>query len=1045
MSVTSVLSLSAAQPPQQSDIERVNLLLAGDERASARIEEAGCHGAAAEIDASGFVDATVPAILFADTDAVPWVGNIPTEADRLAAIAVFGLDGKAVGRARSAGTVAELLAVALESGTLAAVVDGVHPVGTAAAVAACLRIQGKPPRGAAVAPGQSSSDDVAACYRLFLGRDPESPDVAQARPNASVLDTSMAFLTSPEFREAIAQPALDGKLWPRPKPSSTLVDWARANFDTGHADGLGHYALLACVLRTPEVSARLAAGLQGWPSGPVAAALDRVPLPLVDHLTRNASGLAIVEAENMEPLAGGRRLAFTSDDPWISFSLTGHVATSAFVELLLQASFDEVSVAGASCGKLYLDYGAGFAENQCLDLAAGRDGVCQVVIAAAPRLRWARWDPANRPGNASIAQMTARPSSARLIAASRFNGVQEAQSAVIEALAGEAGADALTPVAVALSRALTPRVLTGLDAWLFDNEPSGAVAKRLWANQLSGLTRRPRISVLVPAYNTPPRLLREMIDSVIDQVYPDWELCIADDASTEPHVAALLAAYADADPRIKVTLRDTNGHISAASNSALALVTGEWTVLLDHDDVLSANALLAVALEAVACPDAQLIYSDEDKIDDRGRRFDAFFKPDFAPELLLAQNYFNHLTAHRTEQLRAVDGWRIGMEGSQDYDITLRILERIKPRQVRHIPEILYHWRATEGSTALNIGEKNYAVEAGLQALRQHLDRTSPESSVEILPTVPWYRVRHPLPNPQPLISLIIPTRDKAEVLRVAIDSIIDRSTYRNYEILIVDNGSREAETFELFERFERDPRIRVLPYHKSFNYSALNNHGARAARGGLLALVNNDVEVISPDWMEEMASWALRDDIGCVGAKLLYPDHTIQHAGVIVGVGGVAAHAHARLGRDDNGYFGRLAVHHNVSAVTAACLLVRRSVYEAVGGFDERLAIAFNDVDFCLRVREAGYRHVLTPFAELFHHESLSRGIEDTSDKLARFNEEVSFMHKRWTDTLTVDPLYSPNLSYATADFTLGRSRFARRRNDSTSSGEVKAMATAA
>ncbi len=525
----------------------------------------------------------------------------------------------------------------------------------------------------------------------------------------------------------------------------------------------------------------------------------------------------------------------------------------------------------------------------------------------------------------------------------------------------------------------------------------------------------------MPTYNTPAPLLCEAIDSVLSQIYPHWQLCIADDASTAPHVREILTEYAQGDSRIRLVLREENGHISAATNSAFGTAEGDWIALLDHDDILRPHALAEVALEIERHPDAELIYSDEDKLDMRGRRYDAYFKPDFSRELFRSQNYLNHLTVHRAANIRAVGGWRKGFEGSQDYDINLRILERIDQCRIRHIPKILYHWRAVEGSTATAGGEKNYAYDAGLRALREHAERLKLPAVVEPAPDTPFYRMHFSVPRPAPLVSLIIPTRDKVELLRGCIDSIRRKTTYAAYEIIVVDNGSVEPATLAYFEEIARLDNVRILSWDKPFNYSAINNHAVSEANGEIVGLVNNDIEVISPDWLTEMVSWAAQEDIGCVGAKLYYADDTVQHAGVVLGIGGVAGHSHKHYPRVHRGYFSRLKVLQNLSAVTAACLIVRKDVYESVGGLNEvDLTVAFNDVDFCLRVREAGYANVWTPYAELYHLESVSRGVEDSVEKQERFRKEVNFMMNRWGSALTTDPAYSANLTLLREDFSL-------------------------
>lgn len=521
----------------------------------------------------------------------------------------------------------------------------------------------------------------------------------------------------------------------------------------------------------------------------------------------------------------------------------------------------------------------------------------------------------------------------------------------------------------------------------------------------------PLISILLPVYNTNERWLRRCIESALRQIYPNWQLCIADDASSDRRVAQVLEEYALRDPRIRIVRRESNGHISKASNSALEIAEGEFVALLDHDDELRPHALLEVAEAILESPDLVMVYSDEDKIDENGRRFDPYFKPDFDLDLLRSQNYICHLTVIRANVIREVGGFRPGYEGSQDHDLFLRCCEQHKPAQIKHIPRVLYHWRAIEGSTALSRDAKDYASAAGVRAVSDHLQRTGTAAQAEEL-SCGHYRVRWPLPKPRPLVSLIIPTRDRVELLRLCLESILNRSTYGNVEVLVVDNASSDPEALAYLESLEQQPRVRVLRYGAPFNYSAINNWAAAQATGSVIGLVNNDVEVITPDWLEEMVSHATREDVGAVGAMLYYPDNTIQHAGVILGVHGVAAHVYCGMPRGYPGHGGRARVVQHLSAVTGACLLVRRELFEKAGGLDEQLAVAFNDIDFCLRLDRLGYRNIWTPFAELYHHESASRGAEDTEQKRERFASEVELMRNRWGSTLMEDPAYNPNLS---------------------------------
>lgn len=538
--------------------------------------------------------------------------------------------------------------------------------------------------------------------------------------------------------------------------------------------------------------------------------------------------------------------------------------------------------------------------------------------------------------------------------------------------------------------------------------------------------KRPLISILLPVYNPPEQWLVKAIESVRQQLYPHWELCIADDASREPHVRRVLEDYAQRDQRIKVTFRSQNGHISAASNSALELAQGEFVALLDHDDELAARALADVVLALARRPGLEFIYSDEDKIDELGRRFDPYFKPDWNPDLLLGQNYTCHLSVFRTARMRRIGGFRVGFEGSQDWDLVLRFTADVRPEQVCHLPRVLYHWRAIPGSTALVINEKSdYPFIAARKALTEHLAHQGIGAELISVAGHHW-RIRHPLPTPAPKVSIIIPTRNAADLLRLGIGSILAKTTYPDFEIIVVNNRSNDPATLAYFDEL-RGLGVRVVDYDAPFNFSALNNFAVRAAAGSVLAFLNNDLEVINGDWLEEMVSQAVRPGIGAVGSMLYYPDDTVQHAGVILGLtgpagrDGVAGHAFKDAKRGAEGQRNRLRLAQNYSAVTAACLVIRREIFEQVGGFNETdLPVAFNDIDFCLRVRQAGHRNLWTPFAELYHHESASRGAEDTPEKLERFAREAAYMRRTWGRLLDRDPAYNPNLSLTQEDFSL-------------------------
>lgn len=525
--------------------------------------------------------------------------------------------------------------------------------------------------------------------------------------------------------------------------------------------------------------------------------------------------------------------------------------------------------------------------------------------------------------------------------------------------------------------------------------------------------RRPLISVLVPTYNSDERFLREMIESVRAQIYPHWELCIADDASTDGAVRRVLEEAVTLDARIKITFRAVNGHISEASNSALALASGEYVALLDHDDRLPPHALYMVARYINLHPDARMFYSDEDKLSPDGTRMSPYFKSDWNPLLFLTRNTFSHLGVFETALVRQVGGFRKGYEGSQDYDLALRCVEVCGDDRVVHIPHVLYHWRVVPGSTATSASEKPYALTAAQRAVEEHLSRSRIKATVELPSDGPQLiRVRYALPHPQPLVSIIIPARDAVQLTRQCIESIFKRTLYRSYEIILVDNGSVEAETLVYLDEIATRPNVTVLRDDSPFNFSALNNRAAAQSKGEYLCLLNNDIEVISPDWLNEMVGLAAQPRTGAVGARLWYPDDTLQHGGVLLGLGRVAGHLYMGARREQAGYFARAIAAQNLSAVTAACLVVSKAAYEQVGGLNEELAVAFNDIDFCLRLLEAGYRNAWTPHAELYHHESASRGSDMDPRKYQRFVAEVQWMESRWGDRLGRDSAYNPNLS---------------------------------
>ena len=555
--------------------------------------------------------------------------------------------------------------------------------------------------------------------------------------------------------------------------------------------------------------------------------------------------------------------------------------------------------------------------------------------------------------------------------------------------------------------------------WIHFNEQGQPYTEQIAEGIMRSLSYEPLMSVVMPVYNVASTYLDQAIQSVVDQQYPNWELCISDDCSSDVDTIECLKKWEKKDDRIKVHYREENGHISANSNSALELVTGSYCVLMDHDDLLRPHSVLELVIEINKKPEVLFVYSDEDKIDENNFRSDPHFKSGWNPDLFFAQNYLNHLTCLQTERLKEIGGWRIGYEGSQDYDLYLRFLYDLNFDKVSHIPKVLYHWRAIEGSTALALGEKSYAVERGIKAANDFFQEKDSRIKVDEIEGVPHYRVHWPVPNPEPLVSIIIPTKDYAETLKVCIDSVREKTTYSNYEIIVVDNNSEKKETQAYFKEISKAKDTQVILFDGPFNYSAINNYAVKQAKGEYLVLMNNDIEIISEDWVEQMLCHASRKEIGCVGAKLYYPDDTLQHASIVLGIGGVAGHSHKGMHKNHIGYFAKLKIPHSVSGVTAAMLMVSKDIFEKVGGLNEKdLKVAFNDVDFCMKVLAAGYRNFWTPYAEAYHYESKSRGYEDNPEKVARFKKEEKYMKATWGSALANDHFYPANLTKKRQDF---------------------------
>ena len=536
-------------------------------------------------------------------------------------------------------------------------------------------------------------------------------------------------------------------------------------------------------------------------------------------------------------------------------------------------------------------------------------------------------------------------------------------------------------------------------------------------------TRFPReilFSILVPLYNTPLPFLEAMIDSVLQQTCGNWELCLADGSDAEHEdVGKYCREKAESDPRIRYRKLERNEGISGNTNHCIEMARGDYLALFDHDDLLHPAALFEVT-GAICEQDADFVYTDETTFHETPR--DAFlphFKPDYAPDTLRGNNYICHFTVFRKDLLeKAGGGFRSAFDGSQDYDLILRLTEQAE--RIVHIPKILYYWRAHRDSVAESVGAKPYVIEAAHKAIREHLERIGLKGEVLDTKVPSIYRIRYEIEG-EPLVSILIPNKDHREDLRRCVESVREKSTWKNWEIVIIENNSTEEETFRVYEELQEDPRIRVVRYAGGFNYSAVNNLGVRESRGEYLLLLNNDTEVFSPDWIQEMLMFAQREDVGAVGAKLLYPDGTIQHAGIGLGLLHLAGHYHRVFAGDHPGYMGRLCYAQDVTAVTAACMMIPRKVYEAAGGLDESYSVVFNDVDLCLKIRESGKLIIWTPFAELTHYESKSRGSdEDTREKQAFFKTETRRFQTKWNAVLTKgDPYYNPNLTRSKEDFT--------------------------
>ena len=555
----------------------------------------------------------------------------------------------------------------------------------------------------------------------------------------------------------------------------------------------------------------------------------------------------------------------------------------------------------------------------------------------------------------------------------------------------------------------------GYEAWIARHK---ADKRTLRKQKHTAFAKKPLISIVIPLYRTPLPYLKELLESVRRQSYENWQLCLAD-GSPDDKAKEFIEKHYGREKRIIYRKLEQNGGISINTNEAIALAKGEYIMLCDHDDTLEPDALYEI-VKVINETDADVIYTDEDKVSMDGRHyFDPNFKPDFNLFRLRENNYICHIFVVKKSLTDEIGLLRSEFDGAQDFDFILRCCEKAK--KITHIPKILYHWRCHMDSTAADPSSKAYAYEAGRKAVREHYQRLGIDAKVEMTERPGWYR-SHLKIQGNPVISVIIPNKDHVDDLELCLFSMTRKSTYRNYEILIVENNSEKEETFEYYRKLpDRYPKTRVLTWDKEFNYSAINNFAAKEAKGEYLLFLNNDVEILTPDWIEEMLQNCQQENVAAVGAKLYYPDDTIQHAGVVLGLGGIAGHIMCRASREDPGYFGRMISVQEISAVTAACMMVKKADFDEAGGFDETFRVAFNDIDLCMKFRAAGKKIVFTPYAELYHYESKSRGLEDTPEKQFRFDKEVKRFQEKWAQQLEMgDPYYSPNLSVTEGDCSL-------------------------
>ncbi len=751
--------------------------------------------------------------------------------------------------------------------------------------------------------------------------------------------------------------------------------------------------------------------------------LEREFEELAEALAGRCAGLRAINASAVKVLSDGG-IALFHDDPWIEFEAEAPEALGTLALLSIEAAPSDDR--GTLSGQVYVDQGQGFEERLSASFTMP-DGQARIIVVHPAGVRRLRWDPDRGDNRIGAPSLSLRPigDAVELTGILTEAGSSEPQLAcLLHTLIQGSPLDRIdvgrfvSLIHLGEGAARDVSLSHNYEMWRLKNAAVSREDYRRIVAMTAALAYKPTFSFVMPTYNTPVSLLTECLDAMLSQTYPHFEVCIADDHSPDPAVVRILKEYAERDPRVKFVERPANGHISAASNSALALATGDFVVLMDHDDTIPPYALFVVAWYLNQHPEADILYSDEDKITLAGQHVDPYFKGDFNRFLLFGHNMISHLGVYRRALVEQVGGFRLGLEGSQDYDLFLRCYERSSDERIVHIPHILYHWRQVPGSTAISADQKSYALLAAQQAINGHFERTGMPLRSIFGPLAGNTAIR-PARSFDTRTSIIIPTRNGLDLLEPCIESILARPQ-ENVEILIVDNGSDDPETLRYLDEMASGGIVRVLRYPEAFNYSLINNFAAVQATGDILCFLNNDTEVVSPDWIDRARAFLSMDDIGAVGARLFYPDGVLQHFGIGIGMSehGVAGLPHAGYPPGHPGYFSKANLIQEVSAVTAACLFMRAATFAEVGGFEPELRVAYNDVDVCLKVRALGLKILVDPDISLIHKESRSRGSDRDGENARRLDREAAWMHARWGETLRRDPYLSPNIDLMRGDF---------------------------